>query len=959
METSSEASNTTSTSSKVLLERISELEVNHAHLQSEMSKLVMDIHTPKGLRSSSRSTSQERARSVSPHLFHQTPTAPSMSPSSTIEATTRRALQRLSFPGFRSRNPDTTMRVPTTSSEPHTPSSETFKTSSDAHSTFPQQACTSPLASALSSPASFSSIACPSVLAASPGGNSFVKALPAISTARFASSDTWSTPVSPTATSPEVDYDSFVASSSPRRTERPLRTDNHSTFLPSTLSLSSLDTAPNTQIMEETAPSFMQPDKLYVNILQSMGQAVYMFRPSGEVTYWNRTAEVLFGYTEAEVLGRNIVELIVDGVASDAAEKVMDRIRSGETWAGQISLRKKSGEVFTAMVTDSPNYNDDGSLLGIVEVSYDVCSFSRQPTSSVEEDVIDEGGSHGASNQQPKHSPFATAITNLASKVSSKVTSKVSSKVTWKRVDNNVMESEGGSGGSQCSDAGNVDMSLEDHKSVADTTSSGSSTTASLLKSISPSSLLALKSSHTLDSQNEPGDEGSDKKPGVLKALGSKAESWMTGLSHSNIIPVAALAKSGEHKHVIEAEHEDENDGKKAGGLKAFGLKAEAWMAKKGVPWMRNSSDQEVGEQQNRTWLLKTIDYSHDNSEHLEHDKDRQNKGDQIEADHTLDLKGLTVNDAPGSGNWTHICTTSSNNSIGSTSSISLKRHEVEANALNCEIAWEELKLGEQIGQGSCGTVYHGLWNGSDVAIKVFTEQEYSLELLEDFRKEVALMKRLRHPNIVLFMGAVTAPAHLSIVTEFLPRGSLFRLLHRNTQGMDLRRCSRMALDIARGMNYLHHCNPPIVHRDLKSSNLLVDKNWTVKVADFGLSRIKHATYLTTKSGKGTPQWMAPEVLRSELSDEKADVYSFGIIMWELATGKIPWDGLHSMQVVGAVGFMDQRLQIPDDLDQEWVSMIQQCWHSDPRLRPTFQDIMGQLREIQKHFVSRPDSLLI
>ncbi|MBA0600158.1 hypothetical protein Gorai_006356, partial [Gossypium raimondii] len=134
-------------------------------------------------------------------------------------------------------------------------------------------------------------------------------------------------------------------------------------------------------------------------------------------------------------------------------------------------------------------------------------------------------------------------------------------------------------------------------------------------------------------------------------------------------------------------------------------------------------------------------------------------------------------------------------------------------------------------------------------------------------------------------------------------------------------------LSQARGMNYLHNCNPPIIHRDLKSSNLLVDKNWTVKVGDFGLSRLKHKTYLTTKSGKGTPQWMAPEVLRSEPSDEKSDVYSFGVILWELATEKIPWEKHNAMQLVAAVGFMNQRLEIPKELDPRWASIIKICWN--------------------------------
>ncbi|GAB4835963.1 Serine/threonine-protein kinase edr1 [Ancistrocladus abbreviatus] len=185
-----------------------------------------------------------------------------------------------------------------------------------------------------------------------------------------------------------------------------------------------------------------------------------------------------------------------------------------------------------------------------------------------------------------------------------------------------------------------------------------------------------------------------------------------------------------------------------------------------------------------------------------------------------------------------------------------------------CEIPWEVLVIGERIGLGSYGEVYHADWNGTEVAVKKFLDQDFSGAALAEFRREVRIMRRLRHPNVVLFMGAVTRPPNLSIVTEFLPRGSLYRILHRPNCQIDEKRRIKMALDVARGMNCLHTSIPTIVHRDLKSPNLLVDKNWTVKVSDFGLSRLKHNTFLSSKSTAGTPEWMAPEVLRNEPSNE-------------------------------------------------------------------------------------------
>ncbi|CAN7066082.1 unnamed protein product [Brassica oleracea var. botrytis] len=251
-----------------------------------------------------------------------------------------------------------------------------------------------------------------------------------------------------------------------------------------------------------------------------------------------------------------------------------------------------------------------------------------------------------------------------------------------------------------------------------------------------------------------------------------------------------------------------------------------------------------------------------------------------------------------------------------------------DADVGDCEIPWKDLVIGERIGLGSYGEVYNADWNGREVAVKKFLDQDFSGAALAEFRREVRIMRRLRHPNVVFFLGAVTRPPNLSIVTEFLPRGSLYRILHRPKSQIDERRRIKMALDVAMGMNCLHTSTPTIVHRDLKTPNLLVDNNWNVKVGDFGLSRLKHNTFLSSKSTAGTPEWMAPEVLRNEPSNEKCDVYSFGVILWELATLRLPWRGMNPMQVVGAVGFQNRRLEIPKELDPVVGRIILECWQT-------------------------------
>ncbi|CAN8294940.1 unnamed protein product [Cochlearia groenlandica] len=296
----------------------------------------------------------------------------------------------------------------------------------------------------------------------------------------------------------------------------------------------------------------------------------------------------------------------------------------------------------------------------------------------------------------------------------------------------------------------------------------------------------------------------------------------------------------------------------------------------------------------------------------------------------------------------------STSSSLDSTSYRSDPQVLDDADVGECEIPWNDLVIGERIGLGSYGEVYNADWKGTEVAVKKFLDQDFSGDALAEFRREVRIMQRLRHPNVVFFLGAVTRPPNLSIVTEFLPRGSLYRILHRPKSQIDEQRRIKMALDVAMGMNCLHTSTPTIVHRDLKTPNLLVDNNWNVKVGDFGLSRLKHNTFLSSKSTAGTPEWMAPEVLRNEPSNEKCDVYSFGVILWELATLRLPWRGMNPMQVVGAVGFQNRRLEIPKELDPVVGRIILQCWQTEPNLRPSFAQLTDVLKPLNRLVLPTP-----
>eukprot|EP00253_Pinus_taeda_P014002 PITA_14002 len=270
----------------------------------------------------------------------------------------------------------------------------------------------------------------------------------------------------------------------------------------------------------------------------------------------------------------------------------------------------------------------------------------------------------------------------------------------------------------------------------------------------------------------------------------------------------------------------------------------------------------------------------------------------------------------------------------------------------------EELR---ELGSGTFGTVFHGKWRGSDVAIKriknsCFMGRESEQEKMRaDFWKEARLLAHLHHPNVVAFYGIVPdgPGGTLATVTEYMVNGSLKQVLHKKDRTIDRRKRWLIAMDAAFGMEYLHGKN--IVHFDMKCENLLVNmrdpQRPICKVGDLGLSKIKHKT-LVSGGVRGTLPWMAPELLNgsSSMVSEKVDVFSFGIVMWELLTGEEPYANMHYGAIIGGIMNNTLRPPVPSWCDPAWRSLMEQCWSADPAARPSFTEIAGRLRATATSF---------
>ena len=269
------------------------------------------------------------------------------------------------------------------------------------------------------------------------------------------------------------------------------------------------------------------------------------------------------------------------------------------------------------------------------------------------------------------------------------------------------------------------------------------------------------------------------------------------------------------------------------------------------------------------------------------------------------------------------------------------------------EIPYQELEFGKPIGEGGFGQVFKGTWRYESVAIKQLHGTNYNETAIQELKSELGIMARMRSNHILHVMGYSIEGNHYCLVMELMPKGSLFDLL-QSTVSISWHERYQLAKDISIGLNHLHH--EGILHRDLKSMNVLLTNDNRAKLCDFGLAKVKTSTRSQTRTMKtntgeksvGTLSWMAPELFGLKPKYSKAsDIYALGIVFWELAARAVPYEDAGDEQIIINSIRAGEREDIPHETPPQFAKLIEDCWSQKPADRPEVEKVLQQLGRCQ------------
>ncbi|XP_076124257.1 LOW QUALITY PROTEIN: mitogen-activated protein kinase kinase kinase 12 [Alosa pseudoharengus] len=257
------------------------------------------------------------------------------------------------------------------------------------------------------------------------------------------------------------------------------------------------------------------------------------------------------------------------------------------------------------------------------------------------------------------------------------------------------------------------------------------------------------------------------------------------------------------------------------------------------------------------------------------------------------------------------------------------------------EVPFEEISDLQWVGSGAQGAVFLGKFHGEEVAVKKVRDIKET---------DIKHLRKLKHPNIITFKGICTQAPCYCIIMEYCAQGQLYEVL-RAGRKITPSLLVDWAMGIAGGMNYLHLHK--IIHRDLKSPNMLITYDDLVKISDFGTSK-ELSDKSTKMSFAGTVAWMAPEVIRNEPVSEKVDIWSFGVVLWEMLTGEVPYKDVDSSAIIWGVGNNSLQLPVPESCPDGFKILLKQCWNCKPRNRPSFRQILLHLDIASADVLSTP-----